>query len=80
MERETRRKIKLEKDLKSTLTELEARSSDVKAKQNQLMKADEEYTRCEQQLRETRVRTCGQSHYPHIHYNYTHNLLKIKLS
>ncbi len=47
--------MKLEKDLKSTLAELEARSSEVKAKQNQLMKADEEYSRCEQQLRETRV-------------------------
>lgn len=55
MERESRRKVKLEKDLKSTLAELEARSSEVKGKQNQLMKADEEYARCEQQLRETRV-------------------------
>ncbi len=55
MDRENRRKVKLEKDLKSTTAELEARTVEVKSKQNQLMNSDEEYKRCEQQLRETRV-------------------------
>ncbi len=55
MDRENRRKVKLEKDLKSTTAELEARTIEVKSKQNQLMNSDEEYKRCEQQLRETRV-------------------------
>lgn len=55
VDRETRRKTKLEKDLKAVQAECEARNQDIKAKQNQLQKAEEEYKRCEQQLRETRV-------------------------
>lgn len=55
VDRETRRKAKLEKDLKAVQAECEARNQDIKAKQNQLQKAEEEYKRCEQQLRETRV-------------------------
>ena len=55
VDRETRRKAKLEKDLKAAQAECEARTQDIKAKQNQLQKAEEEYKRCEQQLRETRV-------------------------
>ena len=50
--------MKLERDLKAAQAELEARTIEVKAKQNQLLKADEEYKRCEQQLRETRVSHC----------------------
>ena len=59
VDRETRRKAKLEKDLKAAQAECEARAQDIKAKQNQLQKAEEEYKRCEQQLRETRVRDCA---------------------
>ncbi len=55
MDRENRRKVKLEKDLKSTIAELEVRTMEAKSKQNQVLMADEEYKRCEQQLRETRV-------------------------
>ena len=55
IDRESRRKAKLEKDLRVVQGELETRSQEVKAKQNQLQKAEEEYKRCEQQLRETRV-------------------------
>ncbi|XP_064383730.1 cilia- and flagella-associated protein 58-like [Halichondria panicea] len=55
MDRENRRKVKLEKDLKSTIAELEVRTMEAKSKQNQVLMADEEYKRCEQQLRETRT-------------------------
>ena len=55
IDRETRRKIKLERDLKTVKGELEASVQEVKAKQNQLQKGEDEYKRCEQQLRETRV-------------------------
>lgn len=50
-----RRKIKLEKDLKNVSIELEDRTRDVKEKEFQLHTAEEDYMRCEQQLRETRV-------------------------
>lgn len=60
VDRETRRKAKLEKDLKAVQAECEAKVQDIKAKQNQLQKAEEEYKRCEQQLRETRVRLTKQ--------------------
>lgn len=60
VDRETRRKAKLEKDLKAVQADCEAKVQDIKAKQNQLQKAEEEYKRCEQQLRETRVRLIKQ--------------------
>ena len=56
MDRENRRKIKLEKDLKVVTAELEERTLEVKGKENKMQAAEEEYKRCEQQLRETRVR------------------------
>ena len=55
MDRENRRKSKLEKDLKVISTELEERNTDLKARETQLQGAEEEFKRCEQQLRETRV-------------------------
>lgn len=56
MDREIRRKAKLEKDLKAVTADLEEKSMELKAKENQLQVSEEEYKRCEQQLRETRVR------------------------
>lgn len=56
VDRENRRKSKLEKDLKSIAAELEERKFDLKARENQLQAIEEEYKRCEQQLRETRVK------------------------
>ena len=38
-----------------TQAELEGFSQEVKAKQNLLSKAEDDYKRCEQQLRETKV-------------------------
>ena len=55
IDRETRRKAKLEKELTTLRADSEAKNQDIKAKQNQLQKAEEDYKRCEQQLRETRV-------------------------
>lgn len=56
MDREIRRKSKLEKDLKMLAAELDECKLELKARENQLQAIEEEYKRCEQQLRETRVR------------------------
>ena len=64
VDRENRRKSKLEKDLKFVAAELEERNADLKAREMQLQGAEEEFKRCEQQLRETRVRQAMfQEHY-----------------
>ena len=56
VDRENRRKIKLEKDMKALAAELDERKYEVKSKENQLQAMEEEFKRCEQQLRDTRVR------------------------
>ena len=55
VERETRRKVKLEKELQATKIDLEVKSSEVKQKQHQLQQAEEDHRRVEQQLKEARV-------------------------
>lgn len=55
MDREIRRKSKLEKDLKVVAAELEERKLDLKTRESQLQGALEEQKRSEQLLRETRV-------------------------
>ena len=57
MDRENRRKTKLEKDLKAIALELEERNQDLKTRESQLQGTEEEHKRCEQQLRETRVKS-----------------------
>lgn len=42
--------------MKIIAAELEERNLDLKTRENQLQGAEEEHKRCEQQLRETRVR------------------------
>jgi len=58
VERETRRKVKLEKELQATKVDLEVKNSEVKQKQHQLQQAEEDHRKTEQQLKEARVRTC----------------------
>lgn len=65
VERETRRKIKLEKELQAAKVDLEVKASEVKQKQHQLQQAEEEHRRTEQQLKEARVSICVPS-YPSI--------------
>ena len=55
MDRENRRKSKLEKDLKQKCVELDNRNKDLRTRENQLQGTEEENKRCEQQLRDTRV-------------------------
>lgn len=55
VERETRRKIKLDKELQATKVDLEVKASEVKQKQHQLQQAEEDHRRAEQQLKEARV-------------------------
>ena len=50
-----RKKEKLEKELKQIKGDVEAKHAELKAKQNQLQKAQEENARLEQQLKEQRV-------------------------
>ena len=57
VERETRRKTKLEKELQAAKVDLEVRGSEVKQKQHQLQQVEEEHCRTEQQLKEARVST-----------------------
>lgn len=58
VERETRRKTKLEKELQAVKVDLEVRASEVKQKQHQLQQAEEDHRRTEQQLKESRVSAC----------------------
>ena len=50
-----RRKAKLDKDLKMATVKLEEKGMEVKTKQSQVQQAEEEFKRCDQHLRETRV-------------------------
>lgn len=54
-QREMRKKEKLEKELKHIKAEGEAKYAELKTKQNQLQKSQEENARLEQQLKEQRV-------------------------
>ena len=58
VERETRRKTKLEKELQTAKLDLEGRATEVKQKQHQLQQAEEDHRRTEQQLKEARVSAC----------------------
>ena len=50
-----RRKAKLEKDLKVVLSDLEEKGLEVKAREYQVQQIEDEFKRCDQHLRETRV-------------------------
>lgn len=50
-----RRKAKLEKDLKVVLNDLEEKGIEVKMKDLQVQQVEDEFKRCDQHLRETRV-------------------------
>lgn len=56
LDREIRRKSKLEKDLKDVQAEVKAKSQEVKDKQTQVQKAEEECKNIEQILRETKLK------------------------
>jgi predicted nucleic acid-binding Zn-ribbon protein len=55
IDKETRRKTKLEKELRQCQGDLQAKCEEVEARQNKLQQSEEEIKKCEQQLRETRV-------------------------
>ena len=69
VERETRRKVKLEKELQAARIDLEVKSSEVKQKQHQLQQAEEDHRRTEQQLKEARVSNCACNLYLQLHVN-----------
>ena len=54
-QREIRKKEKLERELKQVKNEVETKHSELKSKQNQSQKAQEENLRLEHQLKEQRV-------------------------
>ena len=54
-QRESRKKEKMERELKTAKTELESKGGELKTKQNQLQKALDDISRLEQQLKEQRV-------------------------
>ena len=54
-QRESRKKEKMERELKAAKTELESKGGELKTKQNQLQKALDDISRLEQQLKEQRV-------------------------
>ena len=54
-QRESRKKEKMERELKTAKTELESKGGELKTKQNQLQKALDDIARLEQQLKEQRV-------------------------
>ncbi len=55
VDRETRRKARLEKDYKMVLNELEERKVEVQGKEKQVQVAEDEFKKCDQHLRETMV-------------------------
>ena len=59
MDRETRRKAKLEKDYKVVLNELDERKVEVHSKEKQVQQAEDEFKKCDQHLRETMVSRCS---------------------
>lgn len=59
-QRESRKKEKMERELKTAKTELESKGGELKTKQNQLQKALDDISRLEQQLKEQRVSYCQQ--------------------
>lgn len=54
-QRESRKKEKMERELKAARTDLENKSGELKTKQNLLYKAMDDISRLEQQLKEQRV-------------------------
>lgn len=54
-QRESRKKEKLEKELKGTKNELESKTAELKTKQTNLQRAQEDILKLEQQLKEQRV-------------------------
>ena len=64
--RETRRKEKLEKEMKQMHSDLEAKQGDIKVLSQQGQRSKEEQQRLEQQLREQKVRGHRHTH------TYTH--------
>ena len=61
-QRESRKKEKMERELKMSKNELESKAGELKTKQNQLQKAQEEITRYEQQLKEQKVFSLQRGH------------------
>jgi len=55
VDRESRRKARLEKDYKMVLNELEERKIEVQGKEKQVQQAEDEFKKCDQHLRETMV-------------------------
>ena len=54
-QREARKKEKIEKELKQTKNDLEARNAELRTKTGNLQRAQEDITKLEQQLKEQRV-------------------------
>lgn len=54
-QRETRKKEKIEKELKQAKSDLETRTAELKTKAGNLQRAQEDITKLEQQLKEQRV-------------------------
>lgn len=56
-QREARKRDKMEREMKQTKADLDAKSSEIKTMQTQIQKYKEEINKLEQQLREQRVIT-----------------------
>lgn len=60
-QRETRKRDKMEREMKQTKAELDAKASEIKTMQTQIQRYKEDIGKLEQQLKEQRVSTLSHS-------------------